>query len=59
MHICQTYLSTLDTRVEIMKADKDVPKGMEIVIGSIMVCRGKFNIGELDSVYDLLSFSHQ
>ena len=45
----------IDTRIDIMNMNKDVPDGMAVVIGSILACYGKLEIDELKSVSNCFS----
>lgn len=50
LQLLQTYLSSIDTRVEVMKMESNVPMSMEVAIGTVMATRGHVNVPELDDV---------
>ena len=43
-------MSTLNARVDYLLQERDIPTNMESCIGSILACKGRFDIPELSEV---------
>ena len=50
LQLLQVYLTTVDSRINVIETEKNVPANMETCIGSILACRGKMEVDELDPV---------
>lgn len=50
LQLLQVYLTTIDSRIDVIQKEKSVPANMETCIGSILECRGKVEVDELGPV---------
>lgn len=56
LQLLNVYISTLSSRVEYLLKENGIPPTMEACLGSILACKGRFEIPEMSGVVTVFVF---
>lgn len=52
LQLVKTYLASILQNIDILYTEKECPRNLEIAIGTILGCRGKIDVEEIEPVRD-------
>ena len=52
LQLVKTYLASILQNIDMLYIEKECPRNLEIAIGTILGCRGKIDVEEIEPVRD-------